>query len=125
MYQVLEEREMMPQPPIVYVMSSVLESLEPWLAQLLLDFDVVARHHFTHLVTGIIEQQRLLFRQIEAASPFQSEAVSNFIQVQRIIRNTRLILEQIYYCNSWLNLLRPTPIWRLIRRHADLYNIVS
>jgi hypothetical protein len=57
----------------------------------------VARRHFVHLVTGIIEQQSLLIRAIAAASPFQAEPESNYTQVQRIIRDTRLTLETVYY----------------------------
>lgn len=81
----------------LYDMTSVLETLEPWLEQHLPDLDPVARRHFVHLVTGIIEQQSLLLRQIAAASPFQAEPESNYTQVQRIIRDTRLTLETVYY----------------------------
>jgi hypothetical protein len=76
-------------------MSSTLETLEPWLEQHLPDLDVVARRHFVHLVSGIIEQQSLLLRHIAAASPFQAEPESNFTHVQRIIRDTRLTLESV------------------------------
>jgi hypothetical protein len=78
-------------------MASALETLEPWLVQHLPDLDPVARRHFVHLVTGIIEQQSLLIRAIAAASPFQAEPESNYTQVQRIIRDTRLTLETVYY----------------------------
>jgi len=81
----------------LYDMASALETLEPWLEQHLPDLDPVARRHFVHLVTGIIEQQSLLIRQIAAASPFQAEPESNYTQVQRIIRDTRLTLETVYY----------------------------
>lgn len=87
----------MNQSPAVYDMASALESLEPWLIQHLPDLDPVARRHFVHLVTGIIEQQSLLIRAIAAASPFQAEPDSNYTQVQRIIRATRLTLETVYY----------------------------
>jgi hypothetical protein len=46
----------------LYDMASALETLEPWLAHRLPDLDPVARRHFVHLVTGIIEQQSLLIR---------------------------------------------------------------
>lgn len=81
----------------LYDMTSALETLEPWLEQHLPDLEVVARRHFVHLVTGIIEQQSLLLRAIAAASPFQAEPESNYTQVQRIIRDTRLTLETVYY----------------------------
>lgn len=81
----------------VYDMASALESLEPWLEEHLPNLAPVARRHFVHLVTGIIEQQSLLLRAIAAASPFQAEPESNFVQVQRIIRDTRLSLETVYY----------------------------
>lgn len=58
---------------------------------------MVARRHFIHLVTGSVEQQSLLLRQIASASPFQAEAGSNFTQVQRIIRDSRLTRESTYY----------------------------
>jgi hypothetical protein len=78
-------------------MASVLETLEPWLEQHLPTLDKVARRHFIHLVTGILEQQSLLIGAIAAASPFQAEPESNYTQVQRIIRDTRLTLETVYY----------------------------
>src|SRR6476619_2561155 len=81
----------------LYDMASALETLQPWLEQYLPDLDPVARHHFVHLVTGIVEQPSLLIRQIAAASPFQAEPESNYTQVQRIIRDTRLTLETVYY----------------------------
>src|SRR5215217_2836751 len=81
----------------LYDMASALETLEPWLEQHLPDLEPVARRHFVHLVTGIIEQQSLLVRAIAAASPFQAEPESNYTQVQRIIRDTRLTLETVYY----------------------------
>lgn len=87
----------MNQSPKVYDMSSVVESLEPWLETHLPNLEPVARRHFVHLVTGIIEQQSLLLRAIAAASPFQAEPESNYTQVQRIIRDTRLTLEDVYY----------------------------
>src|SRR6266542_6323692 len=81
----------------LYDMASALETLEPWLEQHLPDLEPVARRHFVHLVTGIIEQQSLLIRAIAASSVFQAEPESNFTQVQRIIRDTRLTLETVYY----------------------------
>jgi hypothetical protein len=118
----------MPQSASVYAMSSALESLEPWLAQQLPDLDAVARRRFTHLVAGIIEQQSLLLRQIAAASPFQAEAVSNFTQVQRIIRDTRLTLEQVYYplVRQLLAQIPPADAYVTIDQtcHTDLYNVV-
>ena len=87
----------MSQSAPLYDMASALETLEPWLEQHLPDMEPVARRHFVHLVTGIIEQQSLLLRAIAAASPFQAEPESNYTQVQRIIRDTRLTLETVYY----------------------------
>lgn len=81
----------------LYDMASALETLEPWLEQHLPTLDPVARRHFTHLVTGIIEPQSLLIGAIAAASPFQAEPESNYTQVQRIIQDTRLTLETVYY----------------------------
>src|SRR4051812_296410 len=87
----------MNQPRPLYDMVSALETLEPWLEQHVPDLEPVARRHFVHLVTGIIEQQSLLIRAIAAVSPFQAEPESNYTQVQRIIRDTRLTLETVYY----------------------------
>jgi len=81
----------------LYDMASALETLEPWLDQHLPTLDPVARRHFAHLVTGVIEQQSLLVGAIAAASPFQAEPESNYTQVQRIIQDTRLHLESVYY----------------------------
>lgn len=81
----------------LYDMASALETLEPWLEQHLPDLESVARRHFVHLVSGIIEQQSLLIRAIAAASPFQAEPESNYTQVQRSIRDTRLTLATVYY----------------------------
>ena len=90
----------------LYDMASALQILEPWLEQHLPDLDTVARRHFVHLVTGILEQQSLLIGAIAAASPFQAEPESNYTQVQRIIRDTRLTLETVYY--PFLEHLLPT-----------------
>jgi len=87
----------MRQSSVLYDMASALESLDPWLTQHLPDLDPIARRHIIHLVTGIIEQQSLLLRAIAAGSPFQATPDSNFTQVQRIIRDTRLTLETVYY----------------------------
>lgn len=118
----------MNQPPQVYDMASALETLEPWLQQHLPDLDLVARRHFVHLVTGIVEQQSLLLRQIAAASPFQAEADSNFTQVQRIIRDTRLTLESTYYpfVTSILAQLPCEHAYITLDQtnHTDLYNLV-
>src|SRR5215210_9401646 len=38
-----------------------------------------------------------MIRAIAAARPFQAEPESNYTQVQRIIRDTRLTLETVYY----------------------------
>lgn len=81
----------------VYAMRSALETLEPWLTKHLPNLDPVARRRFVHLVTGILEQQSLLIKAIAAGSVFQATPESNFTQVQRIIRDTRLTLEDVYY----------------------------
>jgi len=78
---------LMNQLATVYDMRSAVESLEPWLEQHLPNLDPVARRRFTHLVTGIIEQQSLLVKAIAAGSVFQATPESNFTQVQRIIPN--------------------------------------
>ncbi len=87
----------MNQSGTLYDMASVLETLEPWLEQKLPNLEPVARRHFAHLVTGVIEQQSLLVGAIAAASPFQAEPESNYTQVQRILRDSRLTLENVYY----------------------------
>ena len=81
--------------PPVYDMASALQSLEPGLERHLPNLDHVARRHFVHILSGSIEQHSLLLRAIAASSPFQAEAQSNFTQVQRIIRDTRLRLERV------------------------------
>ena len=112
----------------VYDIASTLETLEPWLEQHLPNHDTVARRHFVHLVSGIIEQQSLLLRQIAAGSPFQAAAESNFTQVQRIIRDTRLSLETTYY-PFLAHILAALPsdhayITLDQTSHTDLYNLV-
>lgn len=87
----------MNQSGTLYDMASALETLEPWLEQNLPNLEPVARRHFAHLVTGVIEQQSLLVGAIAAASPFQAEPESNYTQVQRILRDSRLTLENVYY----------------------------
>ena len=87
----------MNQPASVYDMRSAIESLEPWLTQHLPNLDPIARRHFIHLVTGVIEQQSLLRKAIAAGSVFQASPESNFTQVQRSIRDARLTLENVYY----------------------------
>lgn len=48
-------------------------------------------------MTGIIERQSLRIGKIAAASPFHGEVESTYTHVQRIIRDTRLGLESVYY----------------------------
>lgn len=82
----------------VYDTQSALASLGPWLEQHLPELDAGAKRHFLQLVTGITEQHSLLLREIAASSVFQAEQPeSNYTQVQRIIRDTRLTLESVYY----------------------------
>jgi hypothetical protein len=118
----------MNQPKPFYDMASALETLEPWLEQHLPKLDPVARRHFTHLVTGIIEQQSLLIRAIAAASPFQAEPESNYTQVQRIIRDTRLTLESVYYpfLRQILSVLACTDAFLTIDQtnHGSDFNLV-
>ena len=112
----------------LYDMASALETLEPWLETHLPDLEEVARRHFVHLVTGIIEQQSLLLAQIAAASPFQAEPASNYTQVQRIIRDTRLTLETVYY-PFLMQILADLPRKELFitldeTAHTDSFNLV-
>jgi hypothetical protein len=81
----------------LYDTQSALVSLEPWLDQYLPTLDAGARRHFIQLVTGITEQHSLLLRAIASSSVFPAEPESNFTQVQRIIQDTRLTLETVYY----------------------------
>lgn len=88
----------MRQSPPLYDVQSALHALDPWLAQHLPELDPGARQHFIQLVTGITEQHSLLLREIAASSVFQAEQPeSNYTQVQRIICDTRLTLETVYY----------------------------
>jgi hypothetical protein len=77
-------------------MRSAVETLEPWLTTHLPNLDPVARRRLIQLVTGILEQQSLLLKAIAAGSIFQATPESNFTQVQRIIRDTRLTLDEVY-----------------------------
>lgn len=82
----------------LYDTQSALVALKPWLEQHLPDLDPGARQHVIQLVTEITEQHSLLLREIAASSVFQAEQPeSNYTQVQRIIRDTRLTLETVYY----------------------------
>jgi hypothetical protein len=87
----------MRQSPPLYDVQSALHALEPWLEQHLPDLDRGARQHFIQLVTGITEQHSLLLREIAASRVFHADQpASNYTQVQRIIRDTRLTLETVY-----------------------------
>ena len=77
----------------VYDMASALETRDPWLTTHLPNLDRIARRHFVHLVTGIVEQQSLLLRHIAATSPVHGEPHSHCTHVQRIIQDTCLTLE--------------------------------
>jgi hypothetical protein len=112
----------------LYDMTSALETLEPWLEQHLPDLEPVARRHFVHLVTGISEQPSLLIRAIASASPFQAEPESNYTQVQRIIRDTRVTLETVSY-PVLMQLLAALPgqdasITRDETAHTDAFNLI-
>lgn len=119
----------MNQSPPLYDTQSALDSLEPWLEHHLPDLDVGARNHVVQLVTGITESHSLLLRDIAASSVFHAEQPeSNYTQVQRIIRDTRLTLETVYY--PFLRTILaaiPDDIFYLTldeTSHTDLFNLV-
>jgi hypothetical protein len=109
-------------------MRSALQTLEPWLEQHLPNLDPVARRRFIHLVTGILEQQSLLLKAIAGGSCFRATPESNFTQVQRIIRDARLTLEDVYYpfLAHLLSLIPGDHAYLTLDQsnHADDFNLV-
>jgi len=87
----------MDQSPVLYAESSVAQVVAPWLAKRLPRLDPTVVHRLVQLTTGILEHQSLLIEEIARGSAFRATAESNATQVRRIIRDTRLSLEQVYY----------------------------
>ena len=119
----------MNQSPPLYDTQSAVASLAPWLEKHLPDLDAGATHHFIQLVTGITERHSLLLREIAASSVFQAEQPeSNYTQVQRIIRDTRLTLETVYYpfLRSILAAVPGDTFYLTLdeTNHTDLFNLV-
>ncbi len=87
----------MDQSPALYAQSSVAQVVAPWLADHLPRLDRTVVHRLVQLTTGILEHQSLLIEEIARGSAFRATAESNAMQVRRIVRDTRLSLEQVYY----------------------------
>jgi len=87
----------MDQSAAVYAESSVAQMVAPWLADHLPQLDPTVQHRLVQLTTGILEHQSLLIEEIARGSAFRATAESNATQVRRIVRDTRLSLEQVYY----------------------------
>ncbi len=87
----------MDQSPPLYAESSVAQVVAPWLTDHLPQLDPTVVHRLVQLTTGILEHQSLLIEEIARGSAFRATAESNATQVRRIVRDTRLSLEQVYY----------------------------
>jgi len=81
----------------LYAESSVAQVVAPWLTERLPRLDPTVLHRLVQLTTGILEHQSLLIEEIARGSAFRATAESNATQVRRIVRDTRLSLEQVYY----------------------------
>lgn len=87
----------MDQSPAFYAESAVAQVVAPWLAERLPRLDPTVVHRLVQLTTGILEHQSLVIEDIARGSAFRATAESNATQVRRIVRDTRLSLEQVYY----------------------------
>ena len=87
----------MDQSPALYAESAVAQVVAPWLADHLPRLDPTVVHRLVQLTTGMLEHQSLLIEEIARGSTFRATAESNATQVRRIVRDTRLSLEQVYY----------------------------
>ena len=87
------------QPSALYVPSSALQLIEPWMQPRLPKVvDPTARQHIIQLAAGIFERQSALVANIAKASAFQANTdSSNETQVRRILRDERLFLASTYY----------------------------
>lgn len=87
----------MNQSPSLYMTSSALALLDPWLRAHLPTLDEAVTRRFIQLVTGIFEKRSLLLETIAESSVFTGTDSSNVTQVRRIIRDERLTLEKVFY----------------------------
>lgn len=87
----------MNQSPALYATSDAFALLDPWLRTHLPALDQAVARRFIQLVTGIFEQRSLLLETIAESSVFTGTDTSNVTQVRRIIRDTRITLENVFY----------------------------
>lgn len=87
----------MHQSPTLYDSSAALALIDPWLRAHLPVLDEAVSRRFIQLVTGIFEQRSLLLERISESSVFDGEESSNVTQVRRIIRDSRITLQALFY----------------------------
>lgn len=87
----------MGQSPTLYADSSAVQLLEPWIRIHSPGMDETVLRHVVQLTTGIFEQRSVLMERIAEGSAFCASMNSNTTQVRRILRDTRIQLETVYY----------------------------
>ena len=87
----------MGQSPALYADSSTIQLLEPWIRRHLPRTHETVLRRFIQLTTGIFEQRSVLMERIAEGSAFRGTMSSNTTQVRRILRDTRIHLETVYY----------------------------
>lgn len=81
----------------LYDDSPTAQIIQPWISRHLPRLDPTALHHLVQLVSGLLEHQSVLIEEIARGSAFRANAESNATQVRRIIRDTRLSMERVFY----------------------------
>jgi hypothetical protein len=87
----------MNQSVTLYDNSAALALIEPWLRVHLPALPEAVARRFIQLVSGIFEQRSLLLEAISESSAFGGEDSSNVTQVRRIIRDSRITLQDVFY----------------------------
>ena len=87
----------MGQSPALYADSRAVQLLEPWIRRHLAATNETVLRRFIQLTTGIFEQRSVLMERIAEGNAFRATMERNTTQVRRILRDTRIHLETLYY----------------------------
>ena len=87
----------MGQSPALYADSRAVQLLEPWIRRHLAATNETVLRRFIQLTTGIFEQRSVLMERIAEGNACRATMESNTTQVRRILRDTQIHLETLYY----------------------------
>lgn len=87
----------MDQSEALYANSPALAVIAPWMEPHLPVLDAAVKRRVIQLVAGVFDQCSVVFEEIAASDAFPVNSESARTQVQRIVHDTRITLEAVYY----------------------------